>query len=144
MTQPIQDEEFAEGLESQYIIEEEGRIEIGNDVIARIAGIAATEVEGVSLENRFAIADWIGRREKEPVKGINVVRDEGSNSVTITCTVLMAYGRDMYEAAVRLRQHVKQTVQKMTHVIVKRVDVKIVGILMEPERREPPTDIQPS
>lgn len=112
---------------------EAGQVQIGDDVIARIIEIATGEIEGVALESKFALADLIGRKDKEPVKGITIERaDDGS--VAVAVSVRMAYGKDMYDLAVRLQRHVKATVEKMTHVVVARIDVRIVGIIIERDR----------
>ena len=135
MTETKKAESYTGELETPFLTDKAGHIEISNDVIARIAGIATTEVDDVSLESKSALAKLMGR--KEPVQGILIERDPESNAVIITCSVRMAYGKDMYELAVRLRQHIKDTVEKMTRAIVSRVDIKIVGIILsEPHRRE--------
>jgi uncharacterized alkaline shock family protein YloU len=110
---------------------EDGLIQIGDDVIARIVEIATGEVEGVSLESKFALADLINLKDKEAVKGISVQRNEEDGSVQVIVSVRMGYGRDMYDLALRLRRHVKDTIEKMTHVLVRRVDIRIVGIIVE-------------
>jgi uncharacterized alkaline shock family protein YloU len=110
-----------------------GQVQIGDDVIARIIEIATGEIEGVSLESKFALADLIGRKDKEPVKGITIERADDA-SVAVAVSVRMAYGKDMYDLAVRLQRHVKATVEKMTRVVVARIDVRIVGIIIERER----------
>ncbi|MEQ8820081.1 MAG: Asp23/Gls24 family envelope stress response protein [Sumerlaeia bacterium] len=130
-----QDDAYGTPFDTQYIIEQEGRIEVGDDVIARIAGIASTEVTGVTLDSKFSLADLIGRKG-EPVKGIVVERIPEENAVHIHCTVRIEYGQDMYETAVRFRHHIRSTIEKMTRLIVKGVDIKIVGItLAEKEER---------
>lgn len=121
----------------------QGRISIGDDVISKIVALAVADIEGVkrdareSIAEKFGIKDLIGRRpsdeirkerEKEFEKGVVVDRDATRNSVTITVSVLMDYGRDMYELAIQLRNHIRATVEKMTRVVVDRVDVRIVGI----------------
>lgn len=130
------EEDFAKDLEAQYVVEEDGRIEIRDDVIARIAGIATTEIDGVQLESKFGLSDLIGRKDKEPVKGIAVERNPEENSVAIVCSVRMAYGKDMYDLALALRKHVRETVEKMTRARVSRVDVRIVGIILGDKEKE--------
>ena len=105
-----------------------GSIMINPDVIARIAGLAANEVEGVSLGTKFTIADILP--SKEPVKGIQVVKnDEGRYS--IVAEVKMAYRTPMWETAERLQRHIKETVERMTSLELESVDVKIVDIYIE-------------
>jgi len=115
-----------------------GQVQIGDDVIARIVAIAATEVEGITLESKFALSDLIGgRKEREQVKGIVVERgSDDSNRVRIQISVRMEYGRDMYDLALQLRNHVKATVEKMTRVSVNNVDIRIIGINVREKDRE--------
>jgi len=141
------DEEQEPMLEAQYIPGGSGHVMIGDDVISRIVAFAIEDVKGVSRDSRTSIAEKIGiadfigrrgeakqaaeeapRRDREYEKGILIERDPEKNSVGVTLSVRMDYGRDMYELAVDLRDHVKKTVENMTHVIVDRVDVRIVGI----------------
>jgi uncharacterized alkaline shock family protein YloU len=131
-----QEEDFSIELAREYGRGESGQIQIGDDVIARIVEIATGEVEGVTLESRFALSDLISRKDKESVKGILVEREEESGSVNVHISVRMAYGKDMYDLAVRLQKHIKQTVEKMTHVVVRKVDVRIVGIHVEREKEK--------
>ncbi len=135
------------GGETRYLPGGSGQIQIGDDVISRIVAYAIEEIDGVTRDTKtsiaeriekIGIADFIGRREakheegprrdREYEKGILVERDPEANSVGVTLSVRMDYGRDMYDLAVQVRDHVKTTVEKMTHVIVGRVDVRIVGI----------------
>lgn len=124
------EEDFGQDLASQYEAGEEGRIQIGPDVIARIVEIATQEVGDVVLESKRALTDLIrgGAKEGESVRGILVERHAEDSSVSITVSVRMAYGKDMYDLAVKLRRHIKAEVEKMTRVVVRRLDVRIVGV----------------
>lgn len=108
-----------------------GSILINPDVIARIAGMAAAEVEGVSLGSRFTIADILPG--KEPVKGI-VIKQTETGHYSITCEVKMAYRTPMRETAEKLQRHVKDTVERMASLELESVDVKIVDIYVEKEK----------
>lgn len=114
---------------------EDGVIQIGDDVVARIVEIATSEVDGVLLESKRALTDLIGRKDKEPVKGIGISRDEITGSVRIVVSVRMIYGNDMYDLGIKLRKHIKSTVQRMTRVPVGAVDVRIVGIMTAEQQR---------
>ncbi len=114
-----------------------GSILINPDVIARIAGMAVVEIEGVSLGSKFTLADILPG--KEPVRGIQVTQnDEGRYS--ITCEVKMAYRTPMRETALKLQRHVKETVERMAGLELDSVDVKIVDIYVEKREREPAAD----
>ena len=129
-------EDYGDELEAQFLVSDEGSVAIGDDVIARIVEPAASEVEGVEIDSKVALSDTLsdilGRKKegerREHIKGIGVQRDPEDHSVNIIMSVRMAYGEDMYDLAIRLRKHIRATVEKMTHVKVSRVDIRIVGI----------------
>lgn len=110
-----------------------GRILINPDVIARIAGKATDEVEGVALMSKFSFADILS--SKEPVKGIQVLENE-SGRYSILCAVKMAYGTSMTETAEKLQRHIKDAVERMAGLELERVDIKIVDIFVEKEKDE--------
>lgn len=123
--------------------EEEGElIQISDDVITHIVELAGREIEGVSLieskssfselRNFISKGKFISRKGEEP-RRISVERGAKKGDVKIQVSVEMEYGKDMYELAVRLRNHIKNAVEKMTRVTVKKVDVAIVGIRLKEE-----------
>lgn len=118
-----------------------GKIEINPDVIARIAGMAAVEMEGVSLVGgKFgsnlinSIADMIPG--KEAVKGIQVVHDKDTGHSHIVVEVKMAYRTPMWDTAEKLQRHIKDTVERMTNLELERVDIKIVDIFVDKHREK--------
>ncbi len=110
-----------------------GSILINPDVIARIAGMAAVEVEGVSLGSRFSFADILPG--KEPVRGIQVQQTE-MGQYRIVCEVKMAYRTPMRETAERLQIHIKETVERMASLDLEAVDIRIVDIYIDKEKKE--------
>ncbi|CAN5277612.1 hypothetical protein BH09SUM1_BH09SUM1_31690 [soil metagenome] len=105
-----------------------GSILINPDVIARIAGLAVNEIEGVSLGTKFSLADILPT--KEPVRGIQVVKSEGGR-YSLIAEVKMAYGTPMWETAEKLQRHIKDTVERMTNLELETVDIKIVDIFID-------------
>ena len=131
MTKQIVDEDFGRNLEEQFLSSEGGLIQIGDDVIARIVEHATEEVDDVTLESKSKWTELLNRKDKEDqhVRGIVIDRDPDTASLKrIAVSVRMAYGRDMYDLALKLRRHIKSTVEKMTRVVVPQVDIRIVGI----------------
>lgn len=109
-----------------------GSILINPDVIARIAGMAAAEVEGVSLGSKFSFADII--RSKEPVKGVQVQQNE-TGRYSLVCEVKMAYRTPMRDTAEKLQRHIKETVERMTSLDLETVDIRIVDIYIDKKEK---------
>lgn len=113
-----------------------GSVLINPNVIALIAARAVTEVEGVQLGSRFSLASLADVfSSKEPVKGIQVIQTN-SGHYSIVCEVKMAYGRPMREIAERLQRHMKDMVERMTSLDLETIDVRIVDIFDEKDRRD--------
>jgi len=112
--------------------EDLGEVKINNDVVARVAAIAAMQVQGVSLGGKFNIGDFLSR--KEPVRGVSVEIDQSRSRITFEIKV--EYGQNMYEIAHKLQRRVKDAVEQMTGLTVDQVNVAIIDILAEGEKRE--------
>ncbi|WP_018923825.1 Asp23/Gls24 family envelope stress response protein [Salsuginibacillus kocurii] len=107
-----------------------GRVEISPEVIEVIAGMAASEVEGVAaLRGNFAsgVAERLGK--KNHGKGIKV--ELGEDGVLIHISVLLYYGVSVPQVAKNIQQNVEQTLQTMTSVQLDSINVHIVGIQFE-------------
>lgn len=110
----------------------EDKIKISEDVIATIAGIAASENENLaSMSGGFVdgIAGMLGR--KSPSKGIKVeIRD---NTATIDMSVVMQYGCKIHEVSRDMQKRVRQAVETMTGMVVTSVNVNVLGVSLGKE-----------
>ncbi|HOA54428.1 MAG: Asp23/Gls24 family envelope stress response protein [Acetivibrionales bacterium] len=110
----------------------EDRIKISEEVIATIAGIAASGNENVaSMGGGFVdgIAGMLGR--KAPSKGIRVEMKD--NLVNIDMAVVMRYGCKIHEAARDMQKRVRDAVEDMTGLEVLNVNVSVLGINISKE-----------
>lgn len=122
-TQVNQNEE----TEQEEITETEG-IQISNDVIAVIAGVAVSEVQGVSsMAGGFAggITEVLSGK-KNLAKGIKVEKEE--NSVKIDVNIVVEYGSRIPDVAFEIQNRVKTAVENMTGLKVEEVNVHIQGV----------------
>jgi uncharacterized alkaline shock family protein YloU len=104
-----------------------GEIKIENEVVATIASMAASDVEGiVSLVSKFSIGEMLGRKDLD--KGV-LVNIEGSH-VTANVEVNVEYGVNIYDACHRLQRKVKDSVEEMTGLVVEQVNVSVRGIVV--------------
>ncbi len=105
----------------------EDKIRISEEVIATIAGIAASENENLaSMSGGFVdgIAGMLGR--KSPGKGIKVEMKE--DLVTIDLSVVMQYGCKIHEVARDMQARVRDAVQSMTGMEVISINVNVLGV----------------
>jgi len=105
----------------------EDKIRISEEVIASIAGIAASGNENLaSMGGSFVdgIAGMLGR--KAPGKGIKV--DLKDDQVTIDMAVVMQYGCKIHEEARDLQNRVRTAVEDMTGLKVVSVNISVLGV----------------
>jgi uncharacterized alkaline shock family protein YloU len=105
-----------------------GDIKIQNDVVATIASIAMTEVEGVVSVTGKRFLDPL-LTPKGPDKGIKVEVTENRAHVTIDVKVL--YGHEIYDTAHRLQQRVKNAVEQMSGLMVEAINVNVRDIVLD-------------
>jgi uncharacterized alkaline shock family protein YloU len=118
----------------------EDRIRISDEVIATIAGIAASEVEGVtSMSGGLAdgIAGMLGK--KNLGKGVKV--ELGEKQVEIELSAVVEYGCKIHIVAREIQKKVRETVEDMTGLKVIGIDVNVVGINILKENKEAKKEI---
>ena len=106
----------------------ENGIEISNDVIAVIAGVAVSEVQGVaSMSGGFAggITEVLSGK-KNMAKGIKV--DKTENSAKIDVNIIVEYGSRIPDVAFEIQNRVKKSVESMTGFKVEEVNVHVQGV----------------
>ncbi len=123
-------EVFSMSEENVYNIKEEnslGQVQIADDVVAIIAGLAASEVEGVyKLTGNFSneLASKLGK--KNPAKGVKVELLPGKVKVDISIEVLYEYSIPAVSSQVQ--EKVKQAIETMTGLVVEEVNIRIAGV----------------
>ena len=103
-------------------------IQISNDVIAVIAGVAVSDVQGVSsMAGGFAggITEVLSGK-KNLAKGIKVEKEE--NSVKIDVNIIVEYGTRIPDVAFEIQNRVKTAVENMTGLNVEEVNVHVQGV----------------
>ncbi|MCK8817508.1 Asp23/Gls24 family envelope stress response protein [Natroniella sulfidigena] len=109
-----------------------GAIRIANEVVSIIAGLAATEVEGVAgMSGGLAggIAEMLGR--KNLTKGVKV--EVGETEAAIDLYVIMNYGVSIPDVSWKIQESVKNAIENMTGLDVVEVNIHIQGVSFEDE-----------
>lgn len=121
-----------------------GTIKIANEVVGIIAGLAATEIEGVAgMSGGFAggIADMLGR--KNLAKGVKV--EVGEREAAVDLYVIVEYGVRVPEVAWKVQENVKRAIESMTGLSVVEVNVHVQGVHVigdEEKKAEPPARVR--
>ena len=123
---------MSEVIEDVYDIKEEtsyGQVQIAGDVVAVIAGIAASEVDGVyklagNLSNE--IASRLGR--KNPAKGVKV--DLIPGEVRVDLGIIVYYEYKIKKVSEQVQEKVEQAIETMTGLNVTKVNIRVAGVKM--------------
>ncbi len=113
-----------------------GTVSFATEVVATIAGLAATEVEGVaSMSSQSGgIADMFSRKNSRNfTKGVRI--DLEGNKVTVDVTIVVEYGSPVPDVAHNIQENVKKAIETMSGLDVHAVDVHVSGISFEREQR---------
>ena len=107
-----------------------GEIKIADEVVAIIAALAATEVEGVASMAGNITNELIGKLGmKNLSKGVKVDVLEGI--VTVSLALNLKYNYSIVEVSARVQEKVKNAIENMTGLEVADVNIKVAGVVME-------------
>jgi uncharacterized alkaline shock family protein YloU len=110
-------------------IAEIGTVKIADDVVARIAALAALEVEGVSAMAGNYTSDVLEKvGVKNLSKGAKVL--VGAGAVKVDLALMMSYGYNIPATCQQAQTRVKASIENMTGLEVTDVNIRIAGITM--------------
>ena len=110
-----------------------GEVNIADEVIAIIAGLAASEVKGVASMAGNVTRDLI---EKIGVKSLSKgvkLQIEGQE-VVVGINVNIRYGYNVPETCSEIQEKVKTAIETMTGLTVTEVNIKIVSVVMDHDK----------
>ncbi|MCU6760999.1 Protein of uncharacterised function (DUF322) [uncultured Roseburia sp.] len=110
-----------------------GEIQIADEVVAIIAGLAATEVEGVSSMAGNITNDLVSRLGmKNLSKGVRISMN--SNVVSVDLAINIAYGYEIPVVSEKVQDRVKTAIENMTGLEVDKVNIRIAQVDMKAEK----------
>lgn len=110
-----------------YINGDMGTVEISEDVISIIAGVAAMEVNGVSaMSGGFtgSLTEMLGMKNLS--KGVKVELED--NRAIIDVYIVVDYGKNLREIGEAVQKSIKEAIETMTDLIVEAINVNVHGI----------------
>ena len=111
-----------------------GTIKIADEVVSIIAGLAATEIDGIAGMSGGlvgGIAEMLGRKNFS--KGVRV--EVGEREAAIDLYIIVKYGVRIPDVALAAQENIKRAIENMTGLSVVEVNVHVQGVNF-PEEEE--------
>ncbi|MEW6621451.1 MAG: Asp23/Gls24 family envelope stress response protein [bacterium] len=107
-----------------------GNVKVSNEVIATIAAVAATQVEGV-VGMSEGIINGIAKiiSGSQLTKGVKV--EVGDDEVNLDVSIIIKYGTSIPDIAGKVQENIKKAVENMTGLKTVRVNLYIQGVHVE-------------
>ena len=115
---------------------ENGSIQISEDVVASVTGMAVLEVDGVcGLSSSIGtdIAEMLGMKTLS--KGVRLSTTE-TGALRIDCDVVSKFGQNIFELAKNVQENVKSSVESVTGLRVAEVNVTVCGIALPKDSKK--------
>ena len=107
-----------------------GEVQIADEVVATIAGLAATEVEGVASMAGNVTKELIGKLGvKNLSKGVKVLVTD--RNVDVDLALNIDYGYSIMKVSEKVQDRVKTAIENMTGLEVSMVNISIVNVSMD-------------
>jgi len=111
-----------------------GTITYAPEVIAIIAGVATSEIEGIAGMCASGGFGEILGKNKNITRGVKV--EVGTEEVSVDLYTIIEYGQPIQKVAQEVQENVRKNIEAMTGLHVVRVDVYVQGVSFEKEKRE--------
>ena len=109
-----------------------GKVKIADEVVATIAGLAATEISGVAAMSggiAGGIAERLGRKNLS--KGVKV--EVGEKEAAIDLFIIVNFGVKIPDVASEIQENVEKAVQLYTGLKVVEVNIHVQGVYFKSE-----------
>lgn len=107
-----------------------GDVKIADEVVAIIAALAATEVEGVASMAGNITNELVSKLGmKKLSKGVKVDVLEGI--VTVSLALNLKYNYSIVETTSKVQEKVKSAIENMTGLEVADINIRVAGVEME-------------
>ncbi len=109
-----------------------GEVQIADEVVAIIAGIAATEVEGVAAMAGNIQKEFVSKLGMKILsKGVRISVEEGNVSVDLS--IILDYGYSIPEVTRDVQEKVKNAIETMTGLSVADVNIRVADVKIDNE-----------
>jgi len=106
-----------------------GVVQIADEVVAIIAGLAATEVEGVASMAGNVTNELVAKLGmKNLSKGVKVIVTD--HNVDVDLALNISYGYSIMKVSEKVQERVKAAIENMTGLHVPMVNIRIASVDM--------------
>ena len=124
------------------LVTEQGKTTIANGVVSKIAGLAASEIDGVyqlvATGAGQALSGLAQRVTGSEARDRGVTVEVGQREAAVDLRMITVYGASIPEVSQAVRQNIVMRVREMTGLMVKEVNIDVVDLYFPGEEREPP------
>ena len=121
-----------ESSKNTYVLQEDenlGSVQIADEVVAMIASLAATEVDGVSAMGGNITNELMSKVVvKNLTRGVKV--EVLGSDVKVELVVMLEYGYNIPATSQKVQERVKNAIENMTGLTVTDVNIRIAGVNM--------------
>ncbi|MBR1633846.1 MAG: Asp23/Gls24 family envelope stress response protein [Lachnospiraceae bacterium] len=105
-------------------------VSISDEVVAIVAGLAATEVDGVeALTGNITNAAIPKTGASKLSKGVRISANP-DGSISAKLSLMIRYGFEIPTICARVQEKVKNAIENMTGIGVQDVDIRIANVVM--------------
>lgn len=125
-----------ENKQFEEVNEEIGIVRISDEVVSIIAGLAASEINGIiEMSAKTGEITQLFPMKKNVSKGVKVTLEQ--DSAMIDLHVVVEYGVNISEISYKVQNNVKRTVESMTGLNVSAVNIHIQNVILpKPDKEE--------
>ena len=104
-----------------------GIVRIHDNVICSIASLAASEVEGVKAIRKSFKSGIMELLDRKGLFAIKVNKDKNAE-ITVQVPLIIKYGYNIPEVATKVQENVRNSLEKMTNLMIKDINISVQGI----------------
>lgn len=109
-----------------------GEVQIANEVVAIIAGIAATEVDGVAAMAGDIQKELVSKLGMNVLsKGVRIAFED--SGIRVDLSIILEYGCSIPEVTAAVQERVKNSIETMTGLKVVDVNIRVADVKIDNE-----------
>ena len=126
---------MAEEKNARKLSSELGVINIADEVVSTIAGLAAKKIEGVaSMKSGIVGGIASSLKRQNPGKGVKV--DTGEEEAVIDLSINVKYGYLIPDVSQKIQKAVRKAIEDMTGLKVAQINIYVQGLDFAEEEEE--------